>query len=123
MTLTRNRLSYGLFGITLMLLSGCGGGLSEYKATCGKISGVVSRLRAADSRLQNTVKTLLESCGGDGTCTKAIKGGFLPIAVAIGDTYSFAEALQRGGVCSPESVAYLSKAVDQIEGVERALRF
>lgn len=100
---------------------GCGGALAEYRATCGKVTSVVNRIKSADSRLQKSAKALIEVCSGDSACEDAVRSAYTPVAVLIGNSYGFAESLQRGGVCSSESVAYLEEVTQQVEEIERVL--
>lgn len=105
----------------LLTFTGCGGGIAEYKSRCSQVDNVVSRVRAADSRLQKAAETLLQACGDSAPCRDAVIDAYTPIAVLIGSCYGFAESLQRGGVCSTESVTYLNELVEQIEEIERAI--
>lgn len=93
-------------------LSACAG--TDYSRPCNKLAESVSRVEALDKKTAALAQSFLDSCNGNEECVNAVISAFLPVQVLIQNTYRFTESLQRGGVCSEETVAVVEETVNKI---------
>ena len=104
--------------VCFALLTSCAG--VDYSKPCTRIEASVARVSDVDKRLASIAQSLLNSCNGNSDCVDAVVSTFLPINVLIQSTYEFAEGLQRGGVCSEESIAVLEATTNKIVEIYNA---
>jgi hypothetical protein len=93
---------------------------TDFSKPCLRIDASIDKVSNVDKRLAAIAQSLMNSCNGNSDCIDAVVNTFLPVNVLIQSTYEFAESLQRGGVCSEESVSTLEATADKIVEIYNA---
>lgn len=104
-----------LFASCIVLASGCA--TQDYSRSCDGVADIVAQVAEYDKRIAKVAQGYLDACNGESQCVDSVISAFLPINVLTQSTYRFAESLQRGGICSAESIAIVKEHADKIKEI------